>query len=104
MMSVYSLTTPLDLRLARELFKFGSLKWGHHHWTVEDVSPTRRRPGMRQHKSSVPQEKGCGRSANERLDDSTSVPGSRTGPQHGTYSAPHHKGRGSKPSKTSLYG
>ncbi|GBP68241.1 hypothetical protein EVAR_48605_1 [Eumeta japonica] len=68
-MSVYPMTTPLDLRLHREIFKFGPLKWGHHHWTVGVVSPTRRRPGIRQHKSSVPhphpQEKGCGRSANE---------------------------------------
>ncbi|GBP66119.1 hypothetical protein EVAR_51288_1 [Eumeta japonica] len=53
-MSVYPLTTPLDLRLAREYFKFGPPKWGHHHWTIGVVSPTRRRPGMRQHKSSVP--------------------------------------------------
>ncbi|GBP17949.1 hypothetical protein EVAR_16891_1 [Eumeta japonica] len=63
------LTTPLDLRLAWELFKCGPLKWGHHHWTVGVVSPTRRHPDMRQHKPSVPhlhpQEKGCGRSANE---------------------------------------
>ncbi|GBP91124.1 RNA-directed DNA polymerase from mobile element jockey [Eumeta japonica] len=70
MISVYPLTTPLDPRLSRESFKFGPLKWGHHHWTVGVVSPTRRRPDMRQHKSSVPhlhpQKKGCGRSANER--------------------------------------
>ncbi|GBP81957.1 hypothetical protein EVAR_62776_1 [Eumeta japonica] len=43
---------------------------GHRHWTVGVASPTRRCPGMRQHKSSVlhlhPQEKGCGRSANEK--------------------------------------
>ncbi|GBP22420.1 hypothetical protein EVAR_78596_1 [Eumeta japonica] len=30
------------------------LKWGHHHWTVRVVSPTRRLSGMRQHKFSVP--------------------------------------------------
>ncbi|GBP52496.1 hypothetical protein EVAR_32052_1 [Eumeta japonica] len=63
MMLVYPLTTHFDLRLARKLFKFGLLEWGHHHWTVGVVSPTRRRPGMRQHKPSVPhlhrQEKGC---------------------------------------------
>ncbi|GBP12119.1 hypothetical protein EVAR_5940_1 [Eumeta japonica] len=53
-MSVYPLTTPLDLRLSREILKFGPLKWGHHHWTIGVVSPTRRRPGMKQHKSSVP--------------------------------------------------
>ncbi|GBP89916.1 hypothetical protein EVAR_63579_1 [Eumeta japonica] len=47
-MSVYPLTTPLDLRPSREIFKFGPLKWGHLHWTVGVVSPTRRRPGMRQ--------------------------------------------------------
>ncbi|GBP35259.1 RNA-directed DNA polymerase from mobile element jockey [Eumeta japonica] len=71
MMSVYPMTTPLHLRLAREFFKFGPPKWGHHHWTVGIVSLTRRRPGIRQHKFCVPhlhpQEKGCGRSANERL-------------------------------------
>ncbi|GBP21129.1 hypothetical protein EVAR_11160_1 [Eumeta japonica] len=70
MMSMYPLTTPLDLQLSREIFKFGPLKWSDHHWTVEVVSPTRRRPGMRQHKSSVPhlypQKKECGKSANER--------------------------------------
>ncbi|GBP59763.1 hypothetical protein EVAR_44325_1 [Eumeta japonica] len=70
-MSVYPLTTPLDLRLSLEIFNLGPLKWGHHHWTVGVVSPTRRRPGMRQHKSSVPhlqpQEKGCGRSVNELM-------------------------------------
>ncbi|GBP21868.1 hypothetical protein EVAR_6840_1 [Eumeta japonica] len=69
MMSVYPLTIPLNFRLTRESFKFGPPKWGHYHWTVGVVSPTRRRPGMRQHKSSVPhlhpQEKGCGRSAYE---------------------------------------
>ncbi|GBP81703.1 hypothetical protein EVAR_59832_1 [Eumeta japonica] len=54
MMSVYPLTTPLDLWLAREFFKFGPPKWGHYHWTVGVASPTRRRPGMRQHKSFVP--------------------------------------------------
>ncbi|GBP71895.1 hypothetical protein EVAR_56052_1 [Eumeta japonica] len=68
-MSMYPLTTLLDLRLSREIFKFEPLKWGHHHWTVGVVSPTSRRPGIRQHKSSVPhlhpQEKGCGRSTNE---------------------------------------
>ncbi|GBP35880.1 hypothetical protein EVAR_23129_1 [Eumeta japonica] len=71
MMSLYPLTTPLDLRLARE---FSSLDPQNGvittDWTVGVVSPTRKRPGMRQHKSSVPhlhpQEKGCERSANER--------------------------------------
>ncbi|GBP21125.1 hypothetical protein EVAR_11156_1 [Eumeta japonica] len=74
MMSVYPLTTSLDLRLAREFSefsKFGPPKWGYHHWTIGVVSPTRRHPGMRQYKSSIPhvhpQEKGCGRSANELM-------------------------------------
>ncbi|GBP41985.1 hypothetical protein EVAR_33789_1 [Eumeta japonica] len=71
-MWVYLLTTPFDLRLSQEIFKFGPLKWSHHHWTVGVISPTRRRLGMRQHKSSVPhlhpQEKGCGRSPNECRD------------------------------------
>ncbi|GBO99564.1 hypothetical protein EVAR_717_1 [Eumeta japonica] len=44
--------------------------------TVGVVSPTKRRPGMRQHKSSIPhlhpQEKGCGRSANECPDGTVS--------------------------------
>ncbi|GBP53249.1 hypothetical protein EVAR_88133_1 [Eumeta japonica] len=53
-MSVYPLTTPLDLRLAQEFSKFGPPKWGHHHWTVGVVTPTRKRPGMRQRKSSIP--------------------------------------------------
>ncbi|GBP43250.1 hypothetical protein EVAR_39308_1 [Eumeta japonica] len=70
MMSVYSLTTPLDLWLAREFFKFGPLKWGHHHWTVGVVSLMRRRPGMRQPISPpsriYTRKKGCGRSATER--------------------------------------
>ncbi|GBP05751.1 hypothetical protein EVAR_5078_1 [Eumeta japonica] len=70
MMSVYTLTTPLNFRLAREFSKFGPPKWGHHHWTVGDVSLTRRRPGITQHKPSIPhlhpQKKGCGRSVNER--------------------------------------
>ncbi|GBP15323.1 Probable RNA-directed DNA polymerase from transposon BS [Eumeta japonica] len=34
----------------------------------------------------------------------TSDLGSRTQHQHGTYSAPHNRGKGSKPSKTSPYG
>ncbi|GBP57273.1 hypothetical protein EVAR_44090_1 [Eumeta japonica] len=48
------LTTPLDLRLSQEIFKYGPLKWGHHHWTVGVVSPTRRRLGMRQVLRPVP--------------------------------------------------
>ncbi|GBP13430.1 hypothetical protein EVAR_4187_1 [Eumeta japonica] len=60
MMSVYQLTTPLDLRLAWESFEFGPPKWGHQHWMMAPVivqmvvSPTRICPGTRQHKSSVP--------------------------------------------------
>ncbi|GBP87007.1 hypothetical protein EVAR_55291_1 [Eumeta japonica] len=54
MMSVYPLTSHLDLRLARELLKFRPLKWGHHHWIIGVVSPTRKHPDMRHHKSSVP--------------------------------------------------
>ncbi|GBP68125.1 hypothetical protein EVAR_46288_1 [Eumeta japonica] len=53
-MSVYPLTTPLDLRLSREIFMYRHLKWDHDHWTVGVVSLTRRRPGMRQVLRPVP--------------------------------------------------
>ncbi|GBP66372.1 hypothetical protein EVAR_88482_1 [Eumeta japonica] len=59
--------TDIDLRLTREFFKFGSPKWGHHHWTVWVVSPTRRRSDMRQHKSSVSHLRTCGSDALDNL-------------------------------------
>ncbi|GBP77572.1 hypothetical protein EVAR_57250_1 [Eumeta japonica] len=31
-MTVYALTTPLDLRLTRKTSRFGPPKWDHHHW------------------------------------------------------------------------
>ncbi|GBP80566.1 hypothetical protein EVAR_37670_1 [Eumeta japonica] len=72
-MTVFPLTPPLDLRLTRETSRFGPPKWGHHNWTVEIVSPTRRRPGMRHHRSSVPHLRPKGRSwtTHERCPDST---------------------------------
>ncbi|GBP21920.1 RNA-directed DNA polymerase from mobile element jockey [Eumeta japonica] len=88
-MSVYPLTTPLDFRLARELFKFGPLKWGRHHWTVGVVSPTRRRRAIRQHKSSVPHLHPQERGFCVAIDDVLSAPRLiRTGVPQGSCLSP----------------
>ncbi|GBP82339.1 hypothetical protein EVAR_90974_1 [Eumeta japonica] len=61
-MSVYPLTTPLDLRLSREIFKYGPLKWDHHHWTG-GIVPQRETP---RHEASSPG-RTCGPDALDNL-------------------------------------